>query len=103
VPSKCRRARPTAVCGPAGEIAETALEEIVADGVIAERRAGWNYGGSARPSSSAALLRSIKHDVAVPVSRVTGFITRASEAVATSSRDPADRLHMSATATSTST
>jgi D-lactate dehydrogenase (cytochrome) len=62
----------------------TALEErLVADGVIAESGAQAKELWRIREAIVEAQLYSgsIKHDVAVPVSRVAEFITRASEAV----------------------
>ncbi|HWZ67535.1 MAG TPA: FAD-binding oxidoreductase, partial [Stellaceae bacterium] len=62
----------------------TALEErLVADGVIAESGAQSKELWRIREAIVEAQLYSgsIKHDVAVPVSRVAEFITRASEAV----------------------
>src|SRR6266481_413807 len=63
---------------------ETALEErLVADGVIAESGAQAKELWRIREAIVEAQLYSgsIKHDVAVPVSRVAEFVTRASQAV----------------------
>jgi FAD/FMN-containing dehydrogenase len=86
---------------------ETALDEgLVADGVIAESGAQAKELWRIREAIVEAQLYSgsIKHDVAVPVSRVAEFINRAAPGSATdcrgSGRSP---LAMSATATSTST